>query len=639
MTEIAKTVLFVVVGVAALGGALLLDYANRPSQPAISGPIAAGEPLFEDFEPLKVTELEVVEWDEETGTPRFFKVAQVNNVWSIPSHSNYPADADEQLAEAATSVMGLDVVSFESDSPGEFSEYGVVDPADKDLKPGTAGVGTRVVMKNKDGEELVALVIGKEVPDRSELHYVRKIGQDPVYTVKVDPGKLSTKFQDWIEEDLLKLSTWDIKQIRVLDYSYDELARAPRMRGQFAVEYNDRGDTRWELLEGKALNAETGKWTDRTLGDDEELDAEKLNDMKNALDDLKIVDVARKPAGLSANLRSTGALELDQEARVSLARKGFHLVPFGRNQVELLSKQGEARVVMKDGVQYTLRFGEIVEDTSGGEEPPVEAEAEGEEDAEDSGADLNRYIFVMAEFNPDIIPKPELEPLPELSEGAGEDAGEGGAAEEAAAGENGAEEKAGAEEDAAVEDAASEKSSGDEAGAPGEPGPEGQPGEEADGETPEGAEQPAGDAADAPPDAPAEEPAKTAEEIKRERERIEKENQRKQDEYQRKLEEGKKKVDELNARFADWYYVIPDDVYQKIHLSFDQIVKEKEKEDEDGEGDAAGAAAGFDAGAAAADDTGAAVDAPGDESPTGEPETVLDELGGLEKEGPGGSEN
>ena len=48
-------------------------------------------------------------------------------------------------------------------------------------------------------------------------------------------------------------------------------------------------------------------------------------------------------------------------------------------------------------------------------------------------------------------------------------------------------------------------------------------------------------------------------------------------------EEAEKKVRELNARFADWYYVISDDVYRKIHLSRDQIIKKKEAKE--GEGD------------------------------------------------------
>ena len=73
------------------------------------------------------------------------------------------------------------------------------------------------------------------------------------------------------------------------------------------------------------------------------------------------------------------------------------------------------------------------------------------------------------------------------------------------------------------------------------------------------------------------EPAEpTAEQIQAERERIEKENQRKQDEYDRQVADGKKRVSELNARFADWYYVISNEVFQKLHLSRDELIKKKE---------------------------------------------------------------
>ena len=41
------------------------------------------------------------------------------------------------------------------------------------------------------------------------------------------------------------------------------------------------------------------------------------------------------------------------------------------------------------------------------------------------------------------------------------------------------------------------------------------------------------------------------------------------------------KLNELNLRFADWYYVISDDVYKKIHLGRVDVVKQKEKTDEE----------------------------------------------------------
>ena len=67
--------------------------------------------------------------------------------------------------------------------------------------------------------------------------------------------------------------------------------------------------------------------------------------------------------------------------------------------------------------------------------------------------------------------------------------------------------------------------------------------------------------------------------MKAERERIERDNKRKQEDYDAKIAAGKKHVKELNDRFADWYYVISDDVYRKIHLARADFVKKKEVKD------------------------------------------------------------
>ena len=63
--------------------------------------------------------------------------------------------------------------------------------------------------------------------------------------------------------------------------------------------------------------------------------------------------------------------------------------------------------------------------------------------------------------------------------------------------------------------------------------------------------------------------------FKAEHDRIVKENKRKQDEYDEQIAKGKARVKELNERFADWYYVISDDVYNKIHLTRNQAVRKK----------------------------------------------------------------
>ena len=535
-----------------------------------------GKPLFPKFtDPWAATSLEIVKYDEQTASPVPFQVAQIEDQWSIPSHSNYPTDAKDQLAEAASSMIGLEVVDMASDDPDTHEMYGVVDPSSKPASAAAEDVGVRVVMRDKKDDVLMDLVIGKQVGESDQLRYVRVVGENPVYTVAVKTDKLSNKFEDWIEEDFLKLSSWDIRQIHVQDYSM--LERGGRYYtspgAQMTLKYDDTGDPKWSLIEDVVFSPDEGKLVPGKTGDDEELDTEKLNDMKSKLDDLEIVDVRRKPPGLSADLRAAGTLMNDLETMLSLQSKGYYLVEIpvqDKVYLDVLSNQGELRVSMKDGVQYVLRFGEIAGGTGEtGEEEKEEAPDDSEaEDSETGG--LNRYLFVMARLDASMIPEPELEPLPEAEPPADDETGDEKAKGEATEGEEPGDEQAEATEDATSEEGTSADEASDQSDDLPSVGHDNAPpnGRDADEET-----------------------TKLAEE----RERIQKENKRKQEEYDEKIEEGKKHVDELNERFADWYYVIADDVYQKIRLGRSDIIKKKDKDedeeeaDQDASGDAAGA--------------------------------------------------
>ncbi|MEE8451584.1 MAG: DUF4340 domain-containing protein [Thermoguttaceae bacterium] len=574
MNESTKTVVFGSVAAAAVAILLVVSWTSQSWLPTLDAQDMIGETLFDDFEPLAVSDLKIVKYDEDTGTPQGFQVKQADDQWSIPSHDKYPTDAEDQLADAASSVLGLTVKSFETDNPGDHSMYGVLDPTSETLERGAEGIGTRVTMKDKDDETLLDLVIGNAVEggkSDANLHYVRRAGQDPVYTMSVKTNKLSTKFEDWIEDDLLKLSAWDIKNIEIRDYTVDETRGTIGHRGNLQLAYDDMADPKWELTADTEFTG--GQWVPVKMAEDEELDTDKLGDLKSALDDLKIVDVRRKPDGLSADLKADEGFAKDPEGSLSLMRRGFYLVEMN-GRVELVSNEGEVRCVMKDGVEYVLRFGAIDTSTSG-------SESEGEEGSDPTSGNPNRYIFVMAEFNPSAIPAPELEALPE------EAAADTPATEADATG------------DAAV-DTGSETAPADD--------------------TAEGDDA----VEDAAPDPAAE------------RERIEKDNQRKQDEYDEKIEEGKKHVTELNARFADWYYIIADDVYEKIHLGRDQIVKQKDPE-ETGDGDAATDA---DIPYYGETEPGTPLGPAEPAGPTkpAEPTGVLGEFENLKKEGPDGGE-
>jgi len=629
MDENKKTLGFIGVAAALLLGAWLLQ--PRPVKSETESLV--NTKFFPEFvDPMKAASMEIVDFDPIAG-PRVFKVSQVNDVWSIPSHQNYPADGKDHLAQAAASVIDLTRLDQVTDKASDHEMLGVLEPDGK-LQPGSTGVGKRVTLEDKSGNKLAQFIIGNEVKDRPELRYVRVPGQDQVYMVSVKTDKLSTKFQNWIEEDLLKLNALDVKEIVIDDHSVDEVRGEIVLRGITTVDYDSK-DSKWNLVDDKTFDPQTGKWSNVKLGEDQELNTTKLNELKTALDDLKIVDVVRKPPGLSADLRAGEELGKDAETKLALLRRGFFMAKTPENTFEIYSNEGEVRCGTADGVEYVLRFGGVAGSTQ-----EDDKEKEPEKKADEAGADpkaasadagVNRYIMVTTRFRPELIAKPDLQPLPEVPGGVDEAADEKadaekektdaakpdadkpaatGAPDKPAADKPATEAPAAPKESSRIDrrqgpqvqlvayqpDAAKQpaakapaaKTQGKAPAAKGAPAPEAKAPEKAPAAD-EPADKPAdtapaddkAPAADAKPDAPlsADEAAAAADKARREAlaayKRISEENKRKQDEYDKKLASGKKRVDELNTRFADWYYVISDKTYEKIHIGRDQLLQKK----------------------------------------------------------------
>jgi hypothetical protein len=255
---------------------------------------------------------------------------------------------------------------------------------------------------------------------------------------------------------------------------------------------------------------------------------------------------------MSANLKTGEDFLKDKEGIGSLFDRGFTVVRNAAQELDLLSSEGEVVCTMKDGVEYVLRFGDL-QVTADKQEATV---AEG--DAPDGGS-VNRYLFVMVRMNENAVDRPELEDLPDLPDSTSAPAA-------SAAGEE-------SEDSSEADDAEADDADDDtEVSA------------ENDGNTNESEDEAGdtdGDSEDAPPaDADNADGDETAA-IIAERKEIETQNQRKLDEYQSKLEAGRKNVEELNTRFGDWYYVISNDVFQKVHLGREDVVKEKAASGED----------------------------------------------------------
>ena len=555
MSETAKTLAFMAAGAVAL----LAAFAVVPSQNTFDTNELVGQRLNQ-FEPEDAKRLKIVKFDAETAKPREFEVAEENGLWVIPSKQGYPADATKQMAAAANCLVDKEILRIASTSRSDHAALGVVDPNAAKLNSEAAGVGTRVIMSDNSNKLLTDMVVGKAVKEAEGQYYIRNTQQDIVYVVKMDPKELTTRFEDWIEGDLLKISPFDIRQVDIKDYTAELMLTLQGYqarwdpRAEMALVYSDT-DSKWSAESLKKFNKTDKKYEDFAIPEGEELNEEALNKMRDGLDDLTIVDVERKPAGLSADLKAGEDFLKDDEAAENLMMRGFAPIGSADNkQTDILSTEGEVVCSLQDGVEYVLRFGNLQMEGEDGSKPADDAAEEAAAKKSDEG--INRYLFVMARFNEGLLKKPELDELPELP------ADEEKPQETAEEGET-------ASETDASEAETPETETGEPASAGGvEDAPE----------------------AESPDD---EAKAKERADIIAARKDIEQENQRRLDEHQEKIKKGKEQVAQLNERFGDWYYVISNDVFQQVHLGLDKVVKKKEAEKDDKAADAEAPAGGI----------------------------------------------
>jgi len=538
-TAMRRTAVFVVAGLLLLG----LGWAAQPRfKPATVAPAVERVlfPALTDVE--KAASLEIIRYDDELATLYPFKVIKSGGVWVLPSHENYAADAKDQLAAAATELVDLKKLDVVTSRATDHEVYGVIEPDQEKIKPGMTGIGQLIEIRDAAGSKLARLIIGKEDKQSGvgggsrRLRFVRKAGQDPVYRVELDTSKFTTRFGDWIEKDLLKLTPWDVRSVELDNYSLSAVESGGRLEvrqqrdEKISLAYDDK-ESSWVLSSFETFpDKESSDPVSVAL--QEEVDSTKLNDLRNALGDLQIIDVARKPAGLSSDLKAAESFVNDVEAVSSLQQRGFLPLPSGL----ILSTEGETVIGMKDGVEYVLRFGAGTTVT----DPGKADSGEGDDATAESVGTAARYLLVMAQFNENLLEQPELAVLPTLPE--------------------------------------DNKETGEVVKKPGEEASEGN---KDDGEKSE--DKKTEDEKSVPDQEPtaadllkqADEAEAAMQKAIESRRQVERENRRKQESFDEKVAEGKKRVEELNGRFADWYYIVSDEEYKKIHLERKAVIKTK----------------------------------------------------------------
>ncbi|MFN3242095.1 MAG: DUF4340 domain-containing protein [Planctomycetota bacterium] len=377
MNEFAKTG----IALGAAAALTVLAISMKPGEVRLDLFDDQGQVFFPEFTDGDViNELEVTAFRESSSDIYAFAVKRDDKgVWRIPSHGNYPADAKDQMGKAAAMLIGLKKDAVVGDTKGDHAQFGLIDPLAEGVE--TEGRGKRIKLKDKAGNVLADLIVGKEVEGKASMFYCRLPDKKRIYKTKLE-GSLSTQFADWIETDLLQAKAWNIDKIVFDNYSVDE------QKGQIV-----RGD---KLVLAKG---EDNKFALAGLDEaKEETNVEKATEIGNTLGQIKIVGVRPKPEGLTARLERANGFEA-QILRQQLQAKGYFLAGG-----KLVSNEGDLIFETKSGVRYTLRFGELV--YGEGDEVTAGIGAQEAKEGEEKPAANNRYLMVTAEFVADLIEQP-----------------------------------------------------------------------------------------------------------------------------------------------------------------------------------------------------------------------------------------
>lgn len=367
MSEQRTTLVYVAVALALV----VLAFVFSPRKITPDAFLDQGEQFFPAFtDPNEAVSLEVVTYDSVTGSTYPFKVSFEGGRWVIPSHNNYPADAQDRLAKTAAGVIDIKKDDYRTDNVTDHEICGVIDPLDESTTA-LSGRGKRVTIKGQNEKILADLIIGNKVQGRENFRFVRVPDQKRVYAVRMDVD-ISSNFADWIDTDLLKINQKEIDKVVLKDYSINERTMSIDLRDNLELTLKD------------------STWTANNMKKSEMVDSVMMLKLLSALDNLNIVGVLSKPEGLAKILQDpSGQNSITMQDQISLQGKGFFFTRSG----QLYSNEGELQVYTQKGVIYNLRFGEVVFGSGLAAVGGIDDSKSKDETAE------NRYLFITAAFD------------------------------------------------------------------------------------------------------------------------------------------------------------------------------------------------------------------------------------------------
>lgn len=315
--------------------------------------------LFETYETNDVRSISITEFSDDSNRIEQFRLRRKGERWVIPSAGDFTATRIARIGEVAKSLLDRTVLSLATEDEQGHVEYGVVDPTESGNSPNRSSLGMRVDLLDRNKGDIANLIIGKEVPggnDGVPRYYVRIPGQPAVYELEVPKQIFKTRFEDWVDPNLMELpppgsSEISVSKINVDQYRLDpEKIAAAKRQSMYRCEF-DIDQSKLKKLSFEAF--EDGQYKDKELTQSQQQEAVST---LISLGKIRYIDVVGKPKSAAKVLRKPASVS-DPKSLKSLQQFGFRIGDGG----EFEAANGEVAATTTDGVRIRLLLGSLAQ--------------------------------------------------------------------------------------------------------------------------------------------------------------------------------------------------------------------------------------------------------------------------------------
>lgn len=424
--ELIKTLTMFVLALATVGTTWGVFTLTQPTEPDEYAKV--GKTFFASFETSQqIVEMELAALDT-NGKLQTFNLKKQNGLWTIPTHYDYPAEANDRLSQTATDLIGLQRRALASAEKAAHDRLGVLDPTQEAGQADPENAGKLIRFRDQNGDAIFELLLGKAIQTEAapesivgvaepqeKLFNVRVPAENETYVAKLDLD-ISTKFSDWINRDLLELDTASLRQVKVDNYRLE--SQQVLTNQGIAIQKKFIPGEELELLKTEDF----GEWKIADLNPEKEkVDSETVNQLIGTIEQIEL-------AGVRPRFKYQGQAVMDENFAVKvpesiandpqaqqavfgdlqddLANRGFALAQDpDTSDIILVSEHGELAATNNQGLTYTLYFGSQIS----GEQQDIEI---GKTDSAEKAADGQPTAA------PDTEKSDTGEPNPESADGA-----------------------------------------------------------------------------------------------------------------------------------------------------------------------------------------------------------------------------